>query len=69
MQSEHYKEYMNKRFSNILVQDEDGYLRPDFGKFKKKHKTEIQLSEEQRREQLRQMMENGRNMYESRMNR
>lgn len=60
---------MKERFGSILTQDEQGYLRPDFSKFKKKHKTEIQLSEEQRRDQLRQMMENGRNMYEARMNR
>jgi len=44
-QSELEKEYMKERFGPILVQDERGYLRPDFSKFKRKHKTEIQLSE------------------------
>jgi hypothetical protein len=47
-QSEEYKDYLKQRFGPILV-EEDGYLRPDFSKYKKKYKTDIQLTEEDRR--------------------
>lgn len=64
---------MKKRVGNILVEDEDGKLKPDFGLMKRKFRNnlkpeeKLKMSEEEKKAMLLQMQQNAKDVAAERI--
>lgn len=71
-QSKFYEDYLKKRLGSILVKDEHGILKPDFGLHKRKHKGESvregkEITAEQRDELVNKMKDEAKKIHEHKL--